>query len=592
MLNNLFSDDLAFRITRFTSYEKGKEYFEDGCVKKIWQEENEYKAIVKGTRDYSVSLKFDDEDELEYNCSCPYELEGACKHVVATIFAFASNKKFTTQPKQKKIEKNETPIKDLLSKITVSQQQDFLEKILKKNPALIEDFNIFLQGQKQTPVTTGDYKTRFRNELDELDLKELLQVWYFEGGDYYDSDQYNDFNTSLSLSDVVEDMTDLGKKYEESQNYGETIKIYQAIFEALDEKRNSLKGDESELRDCFEQEMEKTINDFYIKTLTKIDNDNLKKIGIDYLCYLFQYDYDKFSSNQNNILLGLKQIVLNKKEAENVLSKLDKLINNDSLTIPESSLLALLYFMVEDWQLFEKINLKNLDKNPSLTLDLLQYYQKNNDKEKIIKVAEQILAGLMKKNDSNNFSFEFNQKDTKEIEIEIRRFLMEIYSLQTEYIVAISNLERLFLITGSLTDYQELIKNYKNNSEKTKYWEIMVKYFSDKNQVQNIFKVFKFENQKEKILDLIRKHPLEEYFPDMITFIQKDFPQECFMEYKKKVEEILKETDTEKYPIAVYHLKRMQKIGLDNNLDDFIIFIKNTFKRRSSLMRELQENQL
>lgn len=31
---------------------------------------------------------------------------------------------------------------------------------------------------------------------------------------------------------------------------------------------------------------------------------------------------------------------------------------------------------------------------------------------------------------------------------------------------------------------------------------------------------------------------------------------------------------------------------MDNNFNDFIIFIKNTFKRRSSLMRELQENQL
>jgi len=144
---------------------------------------------------------------------------------------------------------------------------------------------------------------------------------------------------------------------------------------------------------------------------------------------------------------------------------------------------------------------------------------------------------------------------------------------------------------GYNTD-NELVKKYKSESEKVKYWEVIIKYFTDKNVVKNIFKVFKLESQKGKILDLVRKYPLEECFPDMIAFIQKDFPQECFTEYKKKVEEILKETDTEKYPIAVYHLKRMQKIGLDKNFDDFIIFTKNIFKRRSSLMRELQENQL
>ena len=248
--------------------------------------------------------------------------------------------------------------------------------------------------------------------------------------------------------------------------------------------------------------------------------------------------------------------------------------------------------MVKDWPSFEKISLKNLEKNPSLTLDLLKYYQKNNNKEKIIKVADQVLIELMKKNDDRNFLFQFNQKDNKEIEIEIRHFLKKVYSFQTEYADAISNLERLFLITGSLTDYQELVKKYKSESEKVKYWEVIIKYFTDKNVVKNIFKVFKLESQKGKILDLVRKYPLEECFPDMISFIQNDFPQECFTEYKKKIEEILKEVDTDKYPIAVYHLIRMQKIGLDKSFDDFIIFIKNTFKRRTSLMRELQENQL
>lgn len=589
MVNNLFSDELAFRISRFSSYDKGKEYFEDGCVEKIWQEENKYQAIVKETHSYSLYLKFNDEGELEYNCSCPYELDGACKHVVAAIFAFASDKKFMNKSSFKKNNKDELVIEKLLEKTTFHQLQFFLKIIFRKQPQLIEDLNIFLQGQKQTPVTTIDYKTRFRNELDQLDLKELLQIWYSEGEDYYD-DQYNDFITTLSLSDVVDDLVELGKKYEESQNLGEALKIYQALFEALDEKQASLKEDDSELQDCFYQEMEKIVDDYYIKALTKIKNDNLKKIGIDYLCYLFQYG--GFSSSQNNVFLGLKQIIINKNEAENALLKLDKIKNKDNLTVPESSLMAILYFLIEDWQLFEKVSLKNLKKNPSLTLDLLKYYKKNDDKEKIIKVANQMLVELMKKNEDRSFLFEVNQNDYKEIEIQIRRFLKEIYSLKTEYEAVIFNLERLFLITGSLTDYQGLIKDYKNTVEKERFWEVMNNYFTDKHEVKNIFKVFKLENQKEKILDLVRKNPLEECFPDMIAFVQVDFPQECFFEYKKKVEEILKEVDVDKYPVAVYHLKRMQRIGLDEEFNNFVNYVKNTFYRRRRLLQELQENQL
>lgn len=102
--NNYFSDQLAFSIARFSSYNKGKEYFDDGCVEKIWKEKDEYKAIIRGTHLYQVSLKFEDE-EFIYYCSCPFELDGACKHVVATIFAFASDKKFITQPTPKKTKK-------------------------------------------------------------------------------------------------------------------------------------------------------------------------------------------------------------------------------------------------------------------------------------------------------------------------------------------------------------------------------------------------------------------------------------------------------------------------------------------------------
>src|SRR3989344_7597713 len=106
MLDNLFSDELAFQISRFSSYDKGKEYFEDDCIEKIWQEGNAYKAIVKGAHKYNVSLKCDDEGEFEYICSCPYELDGACKHVVATIFAFASDKEFINKSPLKKINKD------------------------------------------------------------------------------------------------------------------------------------------------------------------------------------------------------------------------------------------------------------------------------------------------------------------------------------------------------------------------------------------------------------------------------------------------------------------------------------------------------
>lgn len=578
-----FSEELAFSVASYSSYDKGKEYFKDGYVEKFWKEGDEYKAIVNGTHHYKVSLKFEGE-KLIYNCSCPFELDGACKHIVAVILAFTSDKKNSTDTAQKNTKKNEIVVNKMLSEMTSNQYRLFLEKTFAKQPSLIEDLKIFLQGAKQTPVTVTDYKTQFRNELDQLDLKELLHVWYQESEDYYD-DQYDDFATA-SLDDVVDEFIMIGKKYEENQNFGEALKIYQSIFEALSEKQKTIRGEVSDVSDWFGQEMDKIIT-FYVKILEKIDNKNLRKIGINFLCSVFQSSNIYISKEQ--VLKGLKQIIVNNNEAKYALDNLNFKKNN--LSAEESSLLAFLYLLIEDYSAFENISLKNLNENASLTVDLLTYYQKNNNKDKILKISEQVLDALMKKDDDDDF-YPRQLFNNKEIEIQIRNFLKNIYSCEIDYPLMITNLERLFLITGELTDYDELIKNYRTKTEKEKFWLVIKKHFASEYEIKTVFKVFKQEDQKQEILELIKKYPQIDCFPDMITFIRNNFPQKCFAAYQKKIEDILKVTKVEKYVEATYHLKKMKEIGLNKEFIGFISWIKITYWRRRKLLEELQNNQL
>lgn len=585
MADNYFSDQLAFGLANFSSYTRGKEYFEDGCVEKIWKQGQDYKAVVKGTHPYQVSLKFEGED-LTYGCSCPFELGGACKHVVAAIFAFAADKKFADPPRRKQTDKSNQVIERLLSKTADGELRIFLKKILVKQPDLVEDLKIFLQGQQQTSITISDYKTKFKTRLDRLDLKELLEMWYREGEDYYD-DQYYDFATE-SLEDVVDDFLSSGEKYDQNQNPGEALKIYQAVFEALFEKLETIPHNLSDLSDWFGQQMDKPL-DFYVKTLVKTDNENLKQIGIKFLCSVFKNSSIYIDKQQ--LLTGLKQVVVNKEEARYSLACLE-FKDKANLSAEESSLLAFLYFMVESWPDFEETSLKNLKQNPSLALDLLKYYQKNNHKKQIIQISNEVLAGLISKNKDNGFFYQHQFVDTEGIDITIRRFLKNIYSLPQDYPMIIDNLEKLFLATGLLADYQELIKIYKTQSEKEKFWPIIKKHFGVDYDVKKVFKVFKLENQKSEILELIKKYPAAECFPEMVAFIREDFPRECFGEYKNKIEDILTETKVEKYSVAAYHLKRMKEIGLDKEFADFVSWIKTTYWRRRRLMEKLQANQL
>lgn len=497
MADSYFSDQLAFNIARFHSYDKGKEYFEDGCVEKIWKEKDEYKAIVKGSHPYRVSLKFEDE-ELIYSCSCP-----------------------------------------------------------------------------------------FRERLDRMDLKELQQMWFQEGEDYYE-DQYYEFSGE-SLDDVVDEFISTGEKYQENQNYGEALKIYQAIFESLSEKQKTIPGDVSDVSDWFGQEMDKVII-LYQKILAKTDSKNLKKIGIKFICSVFEYSSIYIDKGQ--ILSGLKQTIINKEEAAYALECLGFKIKTN-LSIGESSLLAFLYLLTGDMQSFENISLKYLKENPGLTLDLLRYYEKNNSKDKIIQRASQVLNNLSESDETDDNSFYSSRLfNNKEIEIQIRRFLKNIYNSSENYQELIDNLEKLFLATGSLADYKELVKSYKKPREKEKFWEMIKKHFADGYEVKNIFNVFKLENQKQEILELIKHYPQADCFSEMVIFIRKDYSQECFTAYKMKIEEILKVTDVRKYSEAAYHLKRMKEIGLDKDFASFIGWIKTTYWRRRKLLEELQKNQI
>jgi len=578
----IFSDNLAYSVARFSSYERGKEYFEDGLVEKIWKEGNEYKAIVQGTKRYHVSMKFEDE-ELIFECNCPYEMEGVCKHVVAAIFAFTKDEKFISKNPENEKDKEKQSIENLLNQATDIQLRAFTGKFLKKHSSFTNDLQIFLHGQKQTPVTITQYKTKFKNKLNELDLSDLIQVWYSQGEDYY-GDGYEPYSDTETLGEIADEYIEEAEKYNENQNQGEALKIYQALFESFGEKKMSLNGEKEELKDWFLEEMDKIFLQ-YVNTLQKTNNKNLKEIGIIYLCRLLeQQPYDV---EQYNISSGSKNVIFTKDDAKIGLSVLVKTAAKKILTIPESSLLTYLYFLTEDYERFEKISLLNLKENPNIVLGLLKYYYQNNRKNETMDIAQKVLNQISSKkhDDFSYFEYPVNYLD---LEIEIRKFLKPVFSPEINYSDNINNAEQLFLRTQSLSDYKELIKMYKNIEEKQKFWHEMKDYFSQRDKIKTIFKVFRLENKKEEVLNLIIKYPDSDCFPDMITFVQKEFPEQCFSTYKKKIEQILLETKVEKYEQAAYHLKRIKQIGKTQEFSNFLRWIKDTYWRRRKLLEELK----
>ncbi len=62
---------------------KGLDYFENGCISELEEwEAGKWNAIVAGSEDYHVKIKFKNDTIEKCSCDCPHDAE-YCKHIIA-----------------------------------------------------------------------------------------------------------------------------------------------------------------------------------------------------------------------------------------------------------------------------------------------------------------------------------------------------------------------------------------------------------------------------------------------------------------------------------------------------------------------------
>lgn len=328
-------------------------------------------------------------------------------------------------------------VEKLLHQASETQVKKFLKQSLLGNGHIIHDFEIFMQGPKQTKATTQSYKSKIVGKLDELDLDELEQAWMTSGDDFYDyypsykdDSCYDDKTLNLTLSPFLQE----AQKYANNENYTESDKIFQATIEALRDKIEEIKDGYPDLEDWLFKEIDETLNS-YCKVLQTTES-SIKQAGLEYICMLFEHK--QFDQNRKELEKCLKEMVIKNTEAKICLRRLSCTINKPCLLPDESSLLAHLYLLASNEEEFEKVSTDNLTSNPQLVLELLKFYKSHNRKTDVLKTADQVLDHIHKKADSFDWNFSEN------LEIGIREFLKTVFDPKTEYRQTINNMEILF----------------------------------------------------------------------------------------------------------------------------------------------------
>ena len=135
-LPNLTPATIQYHATE-PSFTQGESYFRSGAVVSLTQRQQTLQAEVEGNEvtPYRVTIDVDGGGVTHANCTCAYNFEGWCKHIVATLLACIH------QPET--IEQRPT-LAQLLNPLTLLQTQGLVQHLVEDNPGLVEAIDLYV----------------------------------------------------------------------------------------------------------------------------------------------------------------------------------------------------------------------------------------------------------------------------------------------------------------------------------------------------------------------------------------------------------------------------------------------------------------
>jgi len=196
------SESIIRHNTNAKSFQRGESCYHMGSVVSVKRRGNEITGEVQGREEqpYRVSIGFENA-QLTAICTCPYNYDGWCKHIVATAL--------TCIHEANSIEKRPT-LPQLLDKLNHIQTQRLVQELVEEHPELIDEIDGYVNAiasptpaskttkapPKQTTVNTAQIKAKVRQIF-----RDTVNSW--ESGYDYADETANEELLSL-IGDAVE----------------------------------------------------------------------------------------------------------------------------------------------------------------------------------------------------------------------------------------------------------------------------------------------------------------------------------------------------------------------------------------------------
>ncbi|CAI50012.1 SWIM zinc finger domain protein [Natronomonas pharaonis DSM 2160] len=200
------------------SFERGVKYYEQDRIQKLEVEGGDITAIVRGSRDYDISIDIED-DTIRTVCSCPYDYAGDCKHIVAVLLAVEDRSPESTAETADSSDNSETvDVEALIDRTPDDELRTFLLDIIADDRDIRDRFVAF--AGEEPGKTVYDYK----QEIDRLFEDAAGRGGMIEYDTRIDFSQYHD----------------LVEMHRSRGNIGTATDLYRALAETIRENMNRI----------------------------------------------------------------------------------------------------------------------------------------------------------------------------------------------------------------------------------------------------------------------------------------------------------------------------------------------------------------
>ena len=217
-------------------YQRGLSYFHSGAVSQLTASDGGFQASVQGGRRYRVEVR-GSTDAPDLSCTCPYDRD-ECKHVIAVLLTIRDVGRAMTAPGwaadaaltgEGAVAPPDFDPQAALAAMSADQLRDFLARALREDPALRAALWVAAQGGEASPRTVEGWAREILVALESADLDgdEWIGERWRERYDDFEDEEPED-----TVEGVLEPFRDAARRLREQGNWREAAKLQEATFRA------------------------------------------------------------------------------------------------------------------------------------------------------------------------------------------------------------------------------------------------------------------------------------------------------------------------------------------------------------------------